>query len=183
MSSLLRLGRLGLVICFAAVLVPSARAQQAPGSPPYTSPGASEGMKATNPFPSVTPLDEKLPARQKLLKSINNSLGRMAVTGPNKKKDINDHWVVGIGELDLLSRNADVRFGAMQTQKPIAEYLTDYSLGAPPQAQRMWHVFARFKGPDEAERFLLDLRAQYDAMQEYRATIARIYNARSTRRC
>jgi hypothetical protein len=47
----------------------------------------------------------------------------------------------------------------------------------------MWHVFARFKGPGEAERFLQDLRAQYDAFQEYRATIARIYNARSTRRC
>jgi hypothetical protein len=152
-------------------------------APSYSLGGPAAPRKIEHPFPTVTPGADNLPARQKLIKTIHSGLGRMSPTGPNRKRDLSDYWVVGIGELDRVTRNADVRFGAMQEQKPTAEYLADYTLTAPPQAERMWHVFARFKGPEEADRFLQDLRAQYDAMQEYRATIARIYNARSTRRC
>jgi hypothetical protein len=177
---------LGWAIALTGLVAFSAVAQVNEDSPSHSSyiPGGPVAPpKIEHPFPAVTPGADNLPGRQKLIKSIHSGLGRMAPMGPNKKRDLSDYWVVGIGELDRVSRNADVRFGAMQEQKPIAEYLADYILTQPPQAERMWHVFARFKGPGEAERFLQDLRAQYDAFQEYRATIARIYNARSTRRC
>ncbi len=90
---------------------------------------------------------------------------------------------MSIGELDKATLNADVRFGSMHSQEPSADYLADYMVSAPQGKDRSWRAFARFKTSDDAEKFVVDLRQQYDAMVEYRDKIAEIYHARTTRRC
>ena len=46
-----------------------------------------------------------------------------------------------------------------------------------------WDVFGRVKSLEQAEEALTLIRKQYDEAQAYRAEIARIYRAQTTRRC
>jgi hypothetical protein len=108
--------------------------------------------------------------REKLAKMIAARLEKLPPAGKAKaKKEPDDHFVVGTSEVNWAKSHADVRFESVQGQKEVAALLADYVVNAPEQTLRQWHVFARVKSADEAESFLKDLRAQWDAMDEIQA--------------
>jgi hypothetical protein len=114
--------------------------------------------------------------------SIEGRLERFPLTGRGRKSP-DDVFVVGTAELRLSDRHADIRFQAMRGTGDVAGFLIAYTLGAPEQTQRLWHVFLRTKSDGDAEQFLTGLRRQYDAAESYRSSIATIYRAKTTRRC
>ncbi len=160
----------------------AARAQQGGSAFAPYAPATTQTKDIKNPFPVLDADAKKLPGRAKMVKTIMHMLGQMRPTG-SPKKGLDDYWAVSIGELDKATLNADVRFGSMHSQEPSADYLADYMVSAPQGKDRSWRAFARFKTSDDAEKFVVDLRQQYDAMVEYRDKIAEIYHARTTRRC
>jgi hypothetical protein len=106
--------------------------------------------------------------REKLAKMIAARLEKLLPAG-RAKKDPDDHFVVGTSEVNLAKSHADVRFESVQGQKEVAALLADYVVNAPEQTLRQWHIFARVKSAEEAESFLTDLRAQWDAMEKIQA--------------
>ena len=114
--------------------------------------------------------------------SIEGRLERFPLTGRGRKAP-DDVFVVGTAELRLSDRHADIRFQAMRGTGEVAGFLIAYTVGAPEQTQRLWHVFLRTKSDGDAEQFLTGLRRQYDAAETYRSSIATIYRAKTTRRC
>jgi hypothetical protein len=86
---------------------------------------------------------------------------------------------VGTSEVRFAESQADVRFESVQGQKQVAERLADYVVSAPPQTLRQWHIFARVKTDEQAESFLKELRAQWDALEQAQAEQARLAESMS----
>lgn len=116
--------------------------------------------------------------REKLAKMISARLDKLPPAG-KAKKGPDDHFIVGTSEVRLAESHADVRFESVQGQKEIAERLADYVASAPPQTLRQWHIFARVKTDAEADAFLKDLRAQWDALEQAQAEQARLAQSMS----
>jgi hypothetical protein len=132
---------------------------------------------------SKTSEPAKDPKRDKLASQFEHKLGRFPLSAGKGKRAITDIFVIGIAELNLTSRHADVRFQAKEGQKSVARYLVDYTLDAPDKTLRQWQVLGRVKTDEEADESLKKIRADYDMSVAYRATIAKMYQAASTRRC
>lgn len=99
------------------------------------------------------------------------------------KKAPDDSFAVGTAELNLKTKNADIRFQVIQGTKRVSDFLIAYILAAPDDTQRQWHVFFRAKTPENADQYVEQLRNWYDTLESQRQTIASIYRARTTRRC
>lgn len=121
------------------------------------------------------------PKRDKMVKTVGRQLGRMS-PGSGKKKDANDFFVLGIAEMNLVTREADVQFQSVQGQKEAAEFVADYMLNSPEGSLRQWHVFARAKDSSQADEILQQTRSQFDQQREYRERISAMYNAKTVRR-
>jgi len=116
--------------------------------------------------------------REKLAKMIAARLEKLAPLS-KAKKDPDDRFLVGTSEVRLAESHADVRFESIQGQKEVANFLAGYVVDAPPQTLRQWHVFARAKSVEEAEGFLKDLRAQWDALEQLQAQQAEMARSMS----
>ena len=81
------------------------------------------------------------------------------------KKTKDDAFVVGTADMRLSTLEADVRFRVISGVKAVADFLLDYVLAAPENVKRQWHVFYRAKTEEEANKFVEQLRADYDAME------------------
>jgi hypothetical protein len=125
----------------------------------------------------------KDPKRDKLACQFEHKLGKFPLSSGKGKRSVDDIFIIGIAELNLKSRHADVRFQAQQGQKKVSRFLVDYTLDAPDETLRQWQVLARVKTDDEADESLKKIRADYDESVAYRAKIAKMYQALSTRRC
>jgi hypothetical protein len=99
------------------------------------------------------------------------------------KKSSDDAFAVGTAELNLKTLHADVRFQVIQGTTKVSDFLIAFMLAAPENSQRQWHVFFRAKTTDEADKYVEQLRIWYDSLDSQRREIAKIYRARTTRRC
>ena len=172
--------------CFAGALIGSVAAALSEESSFGGSRSAYRGTEERpqeEAMPVRPPAKQASPAeREKLMRALSRKLGQLPAS-KGKKKSKEDYFVVGTADIDTAASHADVRFRAMQKQLETARFLADYTLDAPVQTLRQWHVFSRFPSQAEADQFLQDMRAQYDAQVAYREQIAQIYRARTTRRC
>jgi hypothetical protein len=114
--------------------------------------------------------------------SFEGKLEALKLNKPGKKSS-DDAFVVGTAELNLATRNADIRFQVLKGTKTAASFLIDFILSSRSEVQRQWHVFYRAKTEDDATQYVQQLRNWYDTMESQRASIAQIYNAKTTRRC
>jgi hypothetical protein len=144
-----------------------------------------------------TPIDEELtkppimemppkwdsPKREKMVKEFMRKLGHLKPYGDNKKKDLDDCFLLATGDVDTRLKSADVRFMVLKGLRKTAEFLVDYIAAAPAGVLRKWHVFARFKEEGVANQALASARIQYDRAVAYRKQLERIYRVLSTRRC
>ena len=91
--------------------------------------------------------------------------------------------MVGTADLRLSDKHADVRFQVLKGVKTVADFLLDYVLAPPQGVKRDWHIFYRTHSEDDANRYVEQLRKDYDDMETKREAIAQIYAAASTSRC
>jgi len=154
------------------------------------------GPEAQKPLYDGTPMEElrkppimdmppqwDSPKREKMIANLMRRLGRMKPYGNNKKKDLDDYFLVATGDVDMGAKSADVRFMVLHGARKTAEFVVDYVAAAPQGVLRKWHVFGRFKDDAVANEALASARLQYDQMVAYRELLERIYSVRSTRRC
>jgi len=111
--------------------------------------------------------------------------GQLEVFKPAKpgKKSLDDYFVVGTGELFPATQNADIRFHVVGGTQATASMLLEFILAGSDKTKRMWHVFFRAHTQEEADTYIAQLRNWYDTMEQQRAEMAAIYNAKTTRRC
>jgi len=119
--------------------------------------------------------------RDKMISTLYRQLGRLKPHNSGRK-DPDDYYLLGTAEVNLATRNADIRFDVKQGQRDVAEYLADYVLSQPQTSVRRWHVFYRLKEAQQAQQALQFTRDQYDRMKSYQAQMQKIYKARCTRR-
>lgn len=152
------------------------------GSGDSYTPGDSLGQTSPSgeqPARQVTPSTD--PRRKKFIDTLFRQIGQFKPTDA-PKKSLDDYFVIGTADLNVQTRDADVRFEARQGQKSVAEYLADYVLTAPENAFRKWHVFSRHKEGSQAEEALAQLRVRYDQSLAYQAQLRQIYAAATMRR-
>ncbi|MGD0899591.1 MAG: hypothetical protein ABR915_17310 [Thermoguttaceae bacterium] len=121
-------------------------------------------------------------AKNARARSIEGKLEAFKPTKPGRKSP-DDYFVVGTGELFPTTQHADIRFHVVGGTKPTASMLLEFILAGSDKTQRMWHVFDRFRSQADADTFIAQLRNWYDTMEQQRAQMAAIYNAKTTRRC
>ena len=102
---------------------------------------------------------------------------------PGKKKAADDFFLYCIGEMDLKTKAADVRFDYKQGQRETADFLAEYVLSTPEAKIRKWLLVLRLKTEPEAQAAIAATRAQYDAAVAYREQLKKVYRATSVRRC
>jgi len=137
----------------------------------------------TKPPVMEMPPEWESPKRDKMVAEFMRKLGRLKPVGGNKKKDLEDYFLLATGDVDAKARNADVRFMVLKGLRKTAEFLVDYLAAAPAGVLRKWHVFARFKEEADANQALASARVQYDQMVAYRKQLQKIYAVQSSRRC
>jgi hypothetical protein len=181
------LAAVGVIVLAAGYLVLGAWADEA-GSR-YQPSTEKKKSKPEGRFTNATPAPSASPdktgrrpkadvQREKLAKMIAARLEKLPPPG-KAKKDPDDHFVVGTSEVNLAKSHADVRFESVQGQKEVAALLADFVVNAPEQVLRQWHVFARVKSAEDAESFLKDIRAQWDAMEKFQAEQAKMARSMS----
>jgi hypothetical protein len=121
-------------------------------------------------------------AKNARAKSIEGQLEAFKPAKPGKKS-LDDYFVVGTGELFPATQNADIRFHVVGGTSATASMLLEFILAGSDKTKRMWHVFFRAHTEDEANTYIAQLRNWYDTMEQQRAQMAAIYNAKTTRRC
>lgn len=120
--------------------------------------------------------------RTRVVAVLTRKLGKLKFQG-KLIKEADEFFVVGTADVNLQSRDADIRFFVKQGKEDVAEFLADYILAPSDGLVHQWHVFYRVKGAEQGQEALLAVRNQYDQVQAYRAQMERIYNAKTTRRC
>jgi hypothetical protein len=113
--------------------------------------------------------------------SIEGKLTAFPMTPRTAKKSADDAFVIGTAEIQ--GDHADVRFQVLQGTRDAANFIMEFILSAAEGAKRQWHVFSRAKSEDEADKFVQQLRSDYDRLEAQRQAVADAYNVRTTRRC
>lgn len=158
---------------------PGVSATEPPGS---ATPGGGAGQtSASGQQASQQAAPSADPKRTKLIDTLSRQIGKLKPADA-PKKSLDDYFVIGTADLNVRTRDANVRFEARQGQQSVAEYLVDYLLTAPEDALRKWHVFSRYKEGSQAEAALSELRTRYDQSLAYQAQLRQIYAATSMRR-
>jgi hypothetical protein len=113
-------------------------------------------------------------------KSIEGKLAALPLTRIGKRSP-DDAFVVGTAEIK--GDHADVRFQVVQGVKDTAHFILDFIFGGGEEAKRQWHVFCRAPNESDANKFVEQLRSDYDRLEAQRQAVAAAYSVRSTRRC
>lgn len=109
--------------------------------------------------------------------------GRLQTTkvSPQGGKGKGDFFLWEYAEIKLPARDEDVQFFVAQGVAPTSLAVTSYLAGNSETSRRDWNVFARYKSQTAADA--AQIRQEYDNLLAYREQLARLYQARTTRRC
>jgi hypothetical protein len=113
-------------------------------------------------------------------KSVEGQLQTLKLTKFGKRSP-DDSFVVGTAE--IVGDHADVRFQVLVGIKETANFILDFIFSGGEDAKREWHVFCRAGSEKEADKFVQQLRSDYDRLEAQRKAVADAYRVRSTRRC
>jgi len=105
---------------------------------------------------------------------------KLSTTG---RKSPDDYFVVGTADLNVTTLHADIRYEILSGVKSAADFIIDFTFNLPKNHRGEWHVFFRAHTQEEADTYIAQLRNWYDTMEQQRAQMAAIYNAKTTRRC
>jgi len=76
----------------------------------------------TKPPVMEMPPEWESPKRDKMVAEFMRKLGRLKPVGGNKKKDLEDYFLLATGDVDAKARNADVRFMVLKGLRKTAEF-------------------------------------------------------------
>lgn len=128
------------------------------------------------------PTQDASPELRKLYRFIESRLKAAKSLDRSPRRDDN-YFLIGLAQMTLPERHADVKFEVRQGLDATVQYIADYMINASSQNPREFQVFARFGNDEKAQEGLLAIRQQYDMLQAYREHLMRLYRAASVRRC